>query len=158
MRRTSLFAVLVLGALSVACSDNKGGGGVFGGGSEAVGTWTIDWDATMPSFLPPDTTPEMREMMKPMLEQMKAMKVEIRVDGNGTFTGQMPSGPGKTETIKGTWKKVDGGIELRGTEKDGKAIPADDKDARPITVKVEGGKMRLSDPENPQMVLVFKKA
>ncbi len=172
MRRFTLVSNLFTGvALCVAlaaCGDNKGGGppGMPGSpASEVVGTWLLDSSSIQKSMndelakMPEDQRKAAEPMMKMVLESMKKLKLQVRIESNGTFTGDFPSDdPTKTEVIKGTWKKDGDGIALTSTEKNGAAIEPGSKDAKTVHAKVVGGDLHVTSPEEGSTVLVFKKA
>ncbi len=109
---------------------------LIGCGDAAVGSWELDAEKTIALFEESAKEEEGGEMMlaimKPMLE---SAKVEIEMRGDKTFTATSKFGP-QNDSIEGTWKKVDGGYELK----------PNDANEQTMTAEIKSGRMLLAPP------------
>ena len=153
------FALVSCLAFAACGSGGEDGGNGDSGkpASPAVGTWVIDSAANLKSFeagMDPNLPPQMLEQMKGMLA---AIKGEMKVNADGTFTGamEMPNpmtGKAESQKAEGTWTLEGDQFSITTTSENGK--PKENPDTEVATLK--DGLITVS-PAGAPFSIIFKK-
>jgi hypothetical protein len=160
MKKTCIALALVSCLAFAACGSGGEDGGSGDSGqpaSPAVGTWVIDTAATLKSIesgLDPNTPPQMVEQMK---EMIGAIKGKMKVNADGTFTGdmEMPSpmgGEAESQRGEGTWTLEGDQFSITTTSENGQ--PKENPDTETATLK--DGVITVS-PAGAPFSIIFRK-
>ena len=137
--------------------SGEGGEGGEGGADPMVGTWELDTSAAVKA-VEAKLAAEPNPMGEMMIQMVKAMKAEMTLAEDGTYTARMQmknpmSGEEKNQTAKGTWKLEGDKFSLTTVEEDGVA-----KEVPDVKVAIyKDGKIVIAGEGGAPFNMIFKK-